>query len=137
MFIEPKEDVNQLARLVLDAAMEVHRTIGPGYMESIYEEALSLELDLRGILFKRQHPISISYKGKMIGEGRLDLLINDKLIIELKAVEQILPVHKAQLISYLKMTGCSLGILINFNAAMLKDGIKRVVLSDRIKEDKK
>jgi GxxExxY protein len=127
MLIEPPGDVNKLSRLVIDAAIEVHRSLGPGYVESIYEEALAIELTNRGIPFQRQESIAIYYKGHRLGEGRLDIFVARKIIVELKAVEVILPVHKAQVISYLKATNCSLGILINFNVPLLKDGIKRIV----------
>lgn len=127
MLIEPPDDVNKLSRFVIDAAMEVHRTLGPGFIESIYEEALAIELANRSIPFQRQEPIAIYYKGQRLGEGRLDILVAKKIIIELKAVETLLPVHKAQLISYLKATNCSLGLLVNFNVPLLKEGIKRIV----------
>ncbi|HBS59964.1 MAG TPA: GxxExxY protein, partial [Firmicutes bacterium] len=103
----------------------VHRTLGPGYMESVYEEALSIELTIRGIPIERQKRIAVSYKGYNIGEGRIDLLVKNTVIVELKTVEALIPVHKAQLISYLKATEKQIGLLINFNVSLLKDGIKR------------
>jgi GxxExxY protein len=114
---------------VIGAAIEVHRTLGPGYLESVYEEALGIELSERKIAIQRQHPISVLYKGKAVGEGRLDILVDDQLIVELKAVETLLPVHKAQLISYLKASRLRLGLLVNFNVSVLRDGIQRVVYS--------
>ena len=95
----------------------------------MYEEALCVELKLRGIPFQRQVPVPVSYKGVAIGQSRLDLLVREKLIVEIKTVEALAPIHTAQAISYLKATGHQLAILINFNAAVLKDGIKRIVLS--------
>lgn len=126
---EPSEAVDALARVVIGAAIEVHRVLGPGYLENVYEEALSIELREKQIPFKRQVVFGVDYKGHRVGEGRLDLLVGDKLIIELKTVEELAPIHKAQVISYLKATRCELGLLVNFNAPILKDGIKRVVLS--------
>lgn len=129
MLNEPSKDTDALVHLIIDAAMEVHRTLGPGYMESIYEEALAIELKMRGISFERQKQIAVNYKGHNLGEGRLDLLVGNKIIVELKTVETLAPVHKAQLLSYLKTTGHRIGLLINFNVALLKDGIKRVICS--------
>ena len=103
--------------------MEVHRELGPGFVESVYEGALAVELGQRGVLFERQRPLTVSYKGHAVGEGKVDLLVGGTLIVELKAVEKLLPVHKAQVISYLKANGSSLALLINFNERLLKDGI--------------
>ena len=103
--------------------------LGPGFLESVYEAALSIELGLRGIPFKRQVPVRVDYKGRNVGEARLDFLVGDALTVELKAVDALCPVHLAQVISYLKATGNELGLLINFSVAVLKDGIKRVVLT--------
>ena len=129
MNTEPDEELDRLAREVIGAAIEVHRILGPGFLESMYEEALCVELKLRGIPFQRQVPVPVSYKGVAIGQSRLDLLVREKLIVEIKTVEALAPIHTAQAISYLKATGHQLAILINFNAAVLKDGIKRIVLS--------
>lgn len=126
---EPNKHIDELAHQVIGAAIEVHKQIGPGYLESLYEEALCIELKLRRIPYLQQHPISMQYKGHTIGEGRIDILVDKKLIIELKAVEFLLPVHKAQIISYLKATRLQLGLLINFNESTLKSGLKRVILS--------
>lgn len=126
---EPSTEIDQLAHSIIGAAIEVHRNLGPGFLELLYEEALSIELRLRGIVFERQKVISVAYKGYAIGESRLDLLVNQCLIVELKAVETLMPVHMAQVMSYLKATGCHVGLLINFNVPILKNGIKRIVLS--------
>lgn len=112
---------------LIAAAMEVHSQLGPGYNEAIYEEALCLELANRNIPFERQKIIKLNYKGHSIGEGRLDLLIDNQIIVELKAVEALNDIHLSQVLSYLKMTGLTLGYLINFNVRSLKFGIKRVV----------
>jgi GxxExxY protein len=126
---EPTKWLDGLAREVIGAALEVHRHLGPGFLESVYEEALAVELSLRGVPYVRQKAFGLSYKGHEIGEGRLDLLVGDELLVELKAVEALAPIHKAQVISYLKATGCHLGLLINFNVPVLKTGIQRVVYS--------
>ena len=128
---EPSEALDQLAYEVIGAAMEVHRALGPGYLESVYEEALCVELRERGIAFERQLEIAINYKGHAVGKGRLDFLIEDKLIVELKTVDQFAPIHKAQVMSYLKATGLELALLINFKVPLLKDGLQRVILSQR------
>lgn len=126
---EPGEDIDRLAHRVIGAAIEVHRHLGPGFLESVYEEALCNELELQGIPYRRQHPVSLDYKGQLVGEGRLDLLVRDNLIVELKAVDTLAPIHTAQVLAYLKMTGWPLALLINFNVSVLKEGIKRVILS--------
>jgi GxxExxY protein len=123
------KEFDPLSHAVIGAAIEVHRSLGPGFLESIYEEALSIELAERKLSHSRQHVISVSYKGHAIGEGRLDILVDNRLIVELKAVEALLPIHSAQLISYLKMTGYPVGLLINFNVPVLKQGVKRLVLA--------
>ncbi|HET8609720.1 MAG TPA: GxxExxY protein [Burkholderiales bacterium] len=128
---EPQESVDGLARVVIGAALEVHRQLGPGYLESVYEEAMAVELSLRDIEFERQKRIPVQYKGRPVGEGRIDLIVANQLIIELKAVGMLLPIHTAQIVSYLKVTSCQLGLLINFNERLLKNGIQRVVLTNQ------
>jgi GxxExxY protein len=123
------EEEDPLSRAVIGAAIEVHRTLGPGFLESVYEEALAIELQERGIPFVRQHPVAVSYKGRLVGEGRIDFLVDNRLILELKAIEALLPIHSAQLLSYLKTTRCPVGLLINFNVPVLIKGIKRLALS--------
>jgi len=125
--IEPDKAVDDVARVVIGAAIEVHKHLGPGYLESVYEQALAIELELREVPFKCQHAATVRYKGITVGEGRVDLLVADRLVVELKAVETLLPIHKAQVISYLRGTGLSLGLLINFNARTLREGIQRIV----------
>lgn len=126
---EPSRRVDELARQVIGAAIEVHRILGPGFLESVYEEALTVELTLRDIPFERQKPIQLTYKDRTVGDSRLDLLIGGELIVELKAVETVHPIHPAQVVNYLKITGLELGLLINFNVMQLRDGIKRIVLT--------
>jgi GxxExxY protein len=127
---EPSETTDRLAHSVIGAALEVHRALGPGYLETVYESALAVELDYRGIAYRQQHPFSLSYRDQSIGQGRIDLLVEDTIIIELKAVESIAPIHRAQVISYLKALDCQLGLLINFNVPVLKDGIQRIIHSN-------
>ena len=120
-------NINDLTGHVIGAAIEVHKELGPGLLESIYEECLCRELEIRNILFERQKPNPIEYKGTRISsEYILDVVVENKLILELKACENLLPIHEAQLLTYLKMTGIELGLLINFNLSVLKDGIKRL-----------
>ncbi|MCB9578381.1 MAG: GxxExxY protein [Polyangiaceae bacterium] len=126
---EPSAEIDHLARRVIGAAIEVHRCLGPGFLEAVYEEALCVELALHGIRFARQVPVGVKYKGELVGEARLDLLVEDELVVELKAVESIAPIHWAQVLSYLKATRHRLGLLINFNVDVLQRGIKRVVRS--------
>jgi GxxExxY protein len=124
----PGDEVDRLAHEVIGAAIDVHRHLGPGFLESVYEEALCVELRLRGIPFARQVAIDMTYKGHPVGEARLDLLVGGALIVELKAVDALNPIHYAQVISYLRATDKHLGLLINFNVFRLKEGIKRVAL---------
>jgi len=121
-------DENTIARLVVDSAYTVHTTLGPGLLESVYESALCLELKTRNIKFSRQHQIQVVYKNVTLMDAfRADILVEDKVIIELKSIENLVPVHKKQLITYLKLADCRLGLLINFGSCLIKDGITRVV----------
>lgn len=122
------DELNGLSSAVIGAAIEVHRLLGPGFAESVYEEALCIELAERGIPFVRQAAIQVRYKSRLVGEGRLDLLVANVLIVELKVVEALAPVHTSQLLSYLKATGHPLGLLMNFNVPRLMQGVKRLVL---------
>lgn len=126
---EPDMFLDDLVHEVIGAVIEVHRELGPGFLENVYEEALAVELALRELPFIRQKPVGVSYKQFSVGEGRLDMLVGGCLVLELKAVDRLLPIHKAQLISYLKATGNKLGLLINFNERLVRDGIQRVVFS--------
>jgi GxxExxY protein len=123
------DEVEQLAYAVIGAAIEVHRLLGPGFLEEVYHKALKVEFEMRGIPHKSKHPVAVTYKGHPIGEGQLDFLIGDVLIIELKAVQNLAPIHESQVMSYLKMTKHPLALLINFNVPILKQGIKRIILS--------
>jgi GxxExxY protein len=120
---------NEITESIIGAAIEVHRLLGPGLLESAYEECLCHELGLRGIPFKRQLPLPVSYKGVMIDCGyRLDILVKELVVVEIKAIEGLLPIHEAQLLTYLKLGGWPIGLLINFNVPLLKNGIRRLVL---------
>ncbi len=121
-------DGEQLAHEIIGAAIEVHKAFGPGLLEQSYEAALAYELELRGVPFERQKNIPLKYKGKSVAESRLDFLVGNQVVVELKAVDNILPIHQAQVISYLKISGLKLGLLINFNVPVLRQGIKRVII---------
>ncbi|MEN8175428.1 MAG: GxxExxY protein [Pseudomonadota bacterium] len=127
--MEPDRKLDQLASRTIGAAIEVHRHLGPGYLEQVYEEALTIELRTREIPHRRQVEFGVNYKGNSVGKNRLDFLIGERLIVELKSVATLNSVHKAQVISYLKSTTLQLGLLINFNVAVLNRGIQRVVLT--------
>lgn len=126
---QASDEVEPLAYAVIGAAIEVHRVLGPGFLEAVYGQALAVEFRLRGIPFEPQKTVFIHYKGSPVGEGRIDFLVGDVLIVELKAVESLTAIHSAQVISYLKTTGHQLGLLINFNVPILKEGIRRIILS--------
>jgi GxxExxY protein len=118
-----------LTRRIIASAIEVHRHLGPGLLESTYEECFCHELALNDIMFERQQLLSLCYKGLQLDNSfRIDLLVEQAVIIEIKTVEKLLPVHEAQLLTYLRLSGKRLGLLINFNSALLKDGIKRLSL---------
>lgn len=124
-----RQRLNELSRQVIGACIEVHRQLGPGLLEGIYEECLCHELQLRSLPFVRQVALPVQYKGvKLDGGYRIDLVVGGGLVVELKTVDELLPVHQAQLLTYLKLSGLSLGLLVNFNSAVLRQGIRRVVL---------
>lgn len=123
-----KERSNDLSKMIVEAAIEVHRLLGPGLLESAYEEALCHELNLRRIPFERQKSMPLSYKGIKLNCGyRLDLLVDGLVVIELKAVERMEPIFEAQLLTYLKLTELWLGMLLNFNVLVMRRGIRRIV----------
>ncbi len=120
---------DELSNVVIGCALEVHRALGPGLLESTYEQCFAHELKLADIPFKIQYPLPVEYKGLKLDCGyRVDLLIDDSIIVELKSVEKILPIHQAQLLTYMKLSEKSIGLLIKFNVTYLKNGIKRMVL---------
>jgi len=123
-----KTELNKITEIIIGAAMAVHRELGPGLLESAYEACLAYELPDRGLSVERQKALPVKYRGVNVDCGyRIDLLVEGKVVVELKAVERLEAIHKAQLISYLKLSGCKVGLLINFNVKVLKDGIRRLV----------
>ena len=126
---EPDAELDALARGVIGAAIEVHRQLCAGLDEAMYEAAMCIEMRHRGIPFDRQVSISVQYKGEFIGKRQIDLLVGGRLIVELKAVDQLGAIHTAQVITYLKITGLQLALIINFKTAILRDGIKRIIRS--------
>lgn len=119
----------ELTDKIIRSGIEVHRALGPGLLESTYEKCLMKEFELSGIPFQSQVDLPLKYKGMKVDAGyRIDLIVHEKVIIELKAIESILPVHEAQLLTYMKLTGMRVGLLMNFHVPVLKDGIKRMVL---------
>jgi len=119
---------NEISKQIVDAAFKVHTTLGPGLLESVYEAVLSHELEKRGLVVARQKPLTVVYEKFKFEEGfRVDLIVEDKVIVEIKSVEQIAPVHSKQLLTYLRLSDKRLGLLINFGEALIKNGIKRIV----------
>jgi GxxExxY protein len=128
-FHQPSDEVNELARRVIGAMIAVHTELGSGQPEEAYENALAIELTERGIPFLRQFCFDITYHGQVVARGRLDFLVDDMLILELKSIDAISPAHRRRVIQYLRMTKKQLGLLVNFNVNALKDGIVRIILS--------
>ncbi len=122
------DEINKITEKIIGCAIEVHRNLGPGLLENIYEEALCVEFGLQKIHYQRQVCIPVNYKDKVIGEYRLDLLVEDTVVVELKSVERHDPVFEAQILTYLRITGKRVGLLINFNSKLLKEGVKRFIL---------
>ena len=122
------EAINKITEGIIGAALEVHRHLGPGLLESSYEAALCVELSNRGMKYLRQFSVPLTYKGNSIGEYRLDLLVEDTVIVEVKSVERLDPVFMAQVLTYLRATSKKVGLLINFNTRFLKDGVRRYIL---------
>ncbi len=127
-------DLNQLSSRIIGAAIEVHKTLGPGLLESTYEECLCHELGLQGLKYDRQVNLPVCYKDKQLDCGyRVDVIVERTIILELKAVDAILPIHKAQLLTYLKLSNIQLGLLLNFNIPLMRDGLHRIV--NQLKQD--
>lgn len=123
-----RAEINRLTDLIIGAAIEVHKALGPGLLESAYEECLCHELRLRNIPFERQVDVPVSYKGLQLDcSYRLDICVQKIVILELKSVDALIPIHEAQLLTYLKLTGITTGLLVNFNVPVLKLGLKRIV----------
>jgi len=134
--LKPPQD-GVLTERVIGLAIEVHRHLGPGLLESAYEECLSFELKRNGIIFARQVSLPIVYKDVKLDCGyRMDFVVERELVLEVKAIEQLLPIHGAQILTYLRLSGLKLGLLMNFNSVVLKDGLRRVVLSESTVPDR-
>jgi GxxExxY protein len=119
---------NELATIVVDIAFKIHNRLGPGLLESAYEAIVCRELERRGLSFTRQQPVPVVWEGEELEVGfRSDVIVEGKLVVELKSIEEVAPIHKKQLRTYLVLTDCKLGLLINFNVTLIKDGISRVV----------
>ncbi len=128
-FVPVSADADRIAGAIVDAVFKVHRTLGPGLLESVYETCLAHELTVRGLRVERQVVLPINYEGVTLDAGfRLDLLVEEQVVVEAKAVEQMHPLFEAQLLTYLKLTGLRVGLLVNFNVRLIRDGIKRMVL---------
>ena len=125
---EPDPTLNKWTNAVIGAAIEVHNRLGPGHLESAYCNAMAIEMRMRQIPYEREVPIHLMYKGEAVGEGRLDFLVAGCIVVEVKAVENFAPIHTAQVISYLRITGRRLALMINFNVRSLREGLKRVAL---------
>ncbi len=125
-------EINKLTSSIIGAGMTVHTELGPGLLESVYQKALAIELNSRGLTVNTEVPVAVSYSGITLTEEgfRMDMLVNDSVVLELKSVECTKPLHKKQLLSYLRLSGKRIGLLINFNVENLKDGIERIVLGD-------
>ena len=127
-FTPVPQETELAAQQAIGAAIEVHRSLGPGFLEKIYQEALCIELLARGLKFEREHPIAVHYRGVPIPGQRIDLIVDGCVVVELKATSRLDRAHDAQVLSYLRTTGIRLGLLLNFNVQMLKDGIRRFVV---------
>ena len=120
-------EINKLTEKIIGGAIEVHRQLGPGLLESTYEAALAIEMGEAGLQFERHVTFPVFYKGRKIGEYRLDLIVENEIIVEIKSVERFDPVFEAQILTYLRVTGKRVGLLVNFNSRLLRDGIKRFI----------
>ena len=123
---EPDPVLNAITNPVIGAGIEVHRELGPGHDEAVYQKAMEIELKARNVAYVRQHPIELTYRGQVVGQGRLDFLVENAVVVEIKSVEALGRVHSLQVLSYLRITRFRLGLLINFNVARLVDGVRRV-----------
>jgi GxxExxY protein len=134
--LRPYDEVERIANHVIGCAIEVHRVLGPGLLESVYHDCLRREFHLQGLRFESGFHVPIDYKGMRVDSALVvDLLVEERVVVELKAVEQLHPVHEAQVITYLKLTGCPAGLLMNFNAVLLKQGLRRLDHPDRYRKN--
>ena len=125
-------DLNKLTEKIIGMAIEVHRELGPGLLEAVYEAALCIEFDAAGLKYERQLSLPALYKARLVGSYRIDLLVEDRVVLEIKSVERYDPVFEAQVLTYLRITSKRLGLLINFNRRLLKDGVKRFILESAL-----
>jgi GxxExxY protein len=125
--LEFPQEKDPLTERIIGCAIEVHRELGPGLLESIYEAAMAMEFNLCGIKFSRQAVVPVKYKGEALGEHRIDFIVENTVVLELKSVERFDPVFEAQVLTYLRLTGLRRGLLLNFNSRLLKDGIRRYI----------
>jgi GxxExxY protein len=123
---EPDPELNRITNAIIGAAIAVHRELGPGHLEAVYGRALAIEFEHREIAFQRELPVTLAYRGQVVGTGRLDFLVEGRVVLELKSIEAIGPVQRAQMLTYLRITKHKLGIILNFNVARLVDGIRRI-----------
>jgi GxxExxY protein len=125
------EEWNRVSHRILGCCLSVHRQLGPGLLESVYEDSVAREMTRQGLSYERQFPVPVEYDGEIVGLPlRLDFLVEDTVVLEIKAIEEIHRVHSAQVLTYLKLTGRPLGLLVNFNRALLREGIKRLILTN-------
>jgi GxxExxY protein len=122
------DDLESLIRLVIGCCVTVHRELGPGLLEAVYPRAIAMDLDEHGICYSMEKTVPIRYRGRILCHQRIDLFVDDRLVVEVKSVERLIPIHVAQVINYLRVTGSRAGLLINFNVPLLKHGIRRIVL---------
>ena len=122
------EELEALVHKTIGNCITVHRALGPGLLESIYSRAICIELEINGIPFEREKDIPVSYRGRLLCHNRLDIVVDQRLVLEVKSVEYITPVHRAQVLSYLRVSGIAVGLLVNFNVPVLQDGVKRIIL---------
>jgi GxxExxY protein len=121
-------EINPLTQRIIGCAIEVHRVLGPGLLEQMYESAICLEFDEASLSYARQVRLPAYYKGRLLGEYRVDLIVDDRVLVEIKSVERMNPVFEAQLLTYLRLTGQRVGLILNFNSRLIRDGIKRLIL---------
>jgi GxxExxY protein len=124
--LSPDPALSKITHAILGACIEVHRTLGPGFPEQVYCKSLEVEFRLRGINFQRECPIEVIYRGELVGHGRMGFFVEGQVVLEIKAIDALTPIHTAQVIAYLRATGQKLGLLINFNVRVLKDGVRRI-----------
>ena len=129
---EPSARVDEIAHRVIGAAIDVHRSLGPGLLESVYQHSLQVELRHLGLQVKRHVPVPMLYRDEVVGSHQLDFLVEEELIVELRSVEKLADVHRAQVLTYLRASNLDLGLLINFNVALLRDGLARVIRGGRV-----